>query len=160
MSNRVIILYMGKIETGASNEHYLLNKEVKIFFIFIVILIEVITASLYAYYHKDQITLGRFFHLVVLCISSNTFWSCLKDGQLSKIKQIVFFVIIPLAEFIVTNLLHISNLWGMGIFVLYIIVVACIFKYNLDETTGSQINSLLDRFLLYSIRNMGRGGRR
>ena len=146
-------------ETGAYKEHYLLNKDVNFLFILFVMLIVIITVSVFAYFHKDLITPGRLFHCMIL-ISASICWSSLKDGQLSKIMQIVYYVVIPFTEFIVTNLLHISNWWGIGIIILYLVALAGVYKHDSEGTSGSQHSSLSERFLLFSLRNMGRRGRR
>ena len=89
------------------------------------------------YFHLSLYTFGRFMHFFILCYFTLLLWSGLPDGELARKWQVVLFVIIPLLEFFLINLMGISNLWGLIFVAIYGGVIATIFNINISNSSSS-----------------------
>jgi hypothetical protein len=65
-------------------------------------------------------------------------WGYLPDGKLTMKYQILFFAVIPLCEFILVQLLGISNWWGVLFYFVYAAILGNIFDMDFenDSPTG------------------------
>lgn len=103
----------------------------------IVLLIFVIEVALFAitmFYNDELITMGRAVHYVMfVCGGMCALWGYLPDGKLTMKYQILFFSIIPLFEFILVQLLGISNWWGILFYFVYGAILGKKFDMDFED---------------------------
>lgn len=89
------------------------------------------------FYDYELITGGRAAHYILfICGGMASIWGYLPDGKLSIKSQVLVFSIIPLCEFMLIQLLGLSNWWGVLLFFVYAIILSKIFDMDFDDGTS------------------------
>ena len=134
-------------------------------FLLIVFGIEVAALMAVLLINHKLLTYGRIYHYCFLLWVSLWVWSCLPEGKLTKKGQIIVFTVIPLVEFMLVQVLGISNWWGMLFVIVYPVVIAQIFDIDLNDggsssgSTGKYTNKFIGSAIKGTINGMS-GSRR
>ena len=129
------------------------SKEVKLGLILKAAGIELLVFFLVIFIDRKLITQGRMYHYLFLWGMMLWLWGQLPQGELTKKNQLIVFVVIPFAEFLIVQLCNMSNWVGFGFIIIYCVLVAQINHIDLNDGgsssgrgggfTGKVINSAI-----------------
>ena len=132
---------------------------------FLISFIVIALLFIFTFINPHAVTTGRLYHYLFLWGMMSLLWFELPDGQLSPIGQFVVFVGIPFIEFILVQLLGISNGFGLLFIIIYGVILCLIYKIDLNDGNSSYSDSgtagkLLGSAMKGAIKGMGGSSRK
>lgn len=144
-----------KEEVRNIKENYKISGKMLGIIIFIEFLIPIIAIILDVICGIPLYTLGRFIHYYVgILYFSNFLWVHLPEKELNINAQILLFIIIPHAEFLIIQFLHLSNLWGLLFLGLYYGILSAILDINFNQSSSDSSNDITNKIVKNTVRGL------